>query len=78
MKRALLVTLLLATTRIFAQPTNQPALMLPDEKETPRMRTWIDYHYGMFIHFNMNTFVGTEQVLDPPPGNGSRAGVRFL
>ena len=43
------------------------AWMLPDEAETPRMKTWISYHYGMFIHFGMNTFVGTQQVPHPPP-----------
>jgi alpha-L-fucosidase len=41
--------------------------MLPDETETPRLTKWIDYHYGLFIHFSMNTFVGTQQVPNPPP-----------
>jgi alpha-L-fucosidase len=42
-------------------------LMLPDEAQTPRMKTWMNYRYGMFIHFNINTFVGTQQVPKPPP-----------
>lgn len=41
--------------------------MLPDETETPRMKTWINYHYGMFIHFGINTFVGTQQVPHSQP-----------
>ena len=36
-------------------------LMLPDETETPRMTKWMDMHYGMFISFNMNTFVGKDR-----------------
>ena len=31
------------------------------------MKTWSNYRYGMFIHFSMNTFVGTQQVPNPPP-----------
>lgn len=52
---------------LLVQETKPSAFMLPDETETPRMKTWIDYHYGMFIHFSMNTFVGTQQVPNPPP-----------
>ncbi len=55
-----------AGRRVFAQDTNPPARMLPDSTATPRMKQWIDYHYGMFIHFNINTFVGTEHVSNPP------------
>jgi alpha-L-fucosidase len=31
------------------------------------MKRWIGYRYGMFIHYGMNTFVGTQQVPKPPP-----------
>jgi len=51
-----------------AEPKPEPsAWMLPDETETTRLKTWDNYHYGMFIHFGMNTFVGTQQVPHPPP-----------
>jgi alpha-L-fucosidase len=66
MKQTLILCLLLAY-RLFAQETKPPALMLPDQTETPRMKTWINYRYGMFIHYGMNTFVGTQQVPKPPP-----------
>ncbi len=66
MKQILLLSLLLVS-RLLARETKPPTLMLPDETETPRMRTWISYRYGMFIHFGMNTFVGTQQVPKPPP-----------
>lgn len=35
-------------------------LLLPDSKETPRMKQWMGLKYGMFIHFGMNTFTGKE------------------
>ncbi len=44
------------------QLRDQPALMsksdrlMPDETETPRMKAWCDLHYGLFLHFNMNTY----------------------
>jgi alpha-L-fucosidase len=62
MKQTFLITLLMAA-RFCAADT----LMLPDQTETPRLKRWIDYHYGMFIHFNINTSVGTEHVPNPPP-----------
>jgi alpha-L-fucosidase len=65
MKHTLLVSLLLASP-LLAQETKPASLMLPDVTETPRMKTWINYRYGMFIHFGMNTFVGTQQVPHPP------------
>jgi alpha-L-fucosidase len=65
MKHAFLAVLLL-TSRLGAGDT----LMLPDQTETPRMKKWMDYHYGMFIHFNINTFGpfgNPEHVLKTPP-----------
>ena len=31
------------------------------------MKRWNNLRYGMFIHYNINTIVGTEQVPNPPP-----------
>lgn len=43
-------------------------LVMPDQAETPRMKAWINYRYGLFIHFGMNTFLGgTGLVSEPPP-----------
>lgn len=70
MKRNLLLTLavLLLATRLLAQEAKSTGFMSPDETETPRMRTWINYRYGMFIHFGMNTFVGgAGLVAETPP-----------
>ena len=30
--------------------------LMPDQTETPRMKAWCDLHYGLFLHFNMNTY----------------------
>ncbi len=40
------------------QPTTiaEPERLMPDQTETPRMKAWCDLHYGLFIHFGMNTF----------------------
>lgn len=36
--------------------TSPSAPILPDQTETPRMKAWCDMHYGLFLHFNMNTY----------------------
>jgi len=64
---SLTLPVLLLGACALGQETIPSSLMLPDQTETPRMKKWTDYHYGMFIHFNINTFVGTEQVPNPPP-----------
>jgi len=40
--------------------------LLPDQAATPRMTQWIDYHYGLFIHFNINTYCPGQHVPVPP------------
>ena len=58
---ALTATLLLAA-RIFAQDATPSTHRLPDETESPRMKKWMDMHYGLFLHFGMNTMADTEHV----------------
>ena len=45
------------TMQVFAQKADKPQFMLPDEKETPRLTKWMNYKYGLFIHFNINTYL---------------------
>jgi alpha-L-fucosidase len=65
-KNLIIILCLLFASHLRAQETNKPELMLPDEKENPRIQKWMNYHYGMFIHYSMNTFVGTQHVPNPP------------
>lgn len=37
---------------------SKPNRLMPDQTETPRTKAWCDKHYGLFIHFNINTFIG--------------------
>lgn len=65
--RSHLCFLILLAQPLLAQESTNPSLLLPDEGKTQRIQKWMDYHYGMFIHYSMNTFVGTQQVPTPPP-----------
>ena len=38
----------------------------PDQAETPRMKAWRDLRYGLFIHWNINTFVEKESDFPSP------------
>ena len=61
MKHTFLITLLL-TSRLFAQDAGPSTHILPDESETPRMKKWIDMHYGMFLCYTINNFGPSEHV----------------
>lgn len=57
MKNILISLLLVASFASAAEP------LLPEATDTPRMKTWREMKYGMFLHFGMSTFTGNE--LDP-------------
>lgn len=36
--------------------TSSSDRLMPDQTEAPRMKAWCELHYGLFLHFNMNTY----------------------